>query len=104
MAAQDLPEAHARQVPAARVHEQEVVARARGEHRARALQVLAHRALGGAPERHHALAPPLARHRDGARLEVDAAALEPAHLGDAQPARVRQLEHGAVAQREQAVA
>src|SRR5262245_22071412 len=79
--AQDLPEPHAAQPAAARVHEQQVVAGFGGEHRTPALEVLAQRALGRATERDHALPPALARDRDASPVEVEPAPLDAAGLG-----------------------
>jgi hypothetical protein len=57
-------------------------------------------ALGGAAERHRALLVALADHRHGAAGEIEMGRLDAQELGDAQAARIRQLEQRPVAQRQ----
>ncbi len=97
---QDPPESGAPERAAPRVHEHRLVTRPRGQHRPAALEPLAQRRARLASERNRALAIALARHRHGARAQVEARALESGQLGHPQPARVRQLEQRAVAERE----
>src|SRR3954447_707547 len=50
------------------------------------------------PERDGALLAALAEHADGAPLEVDVIAIQPAQLADTDPGGIEQLEHSLVAQ------
>src|SRR5439155_26801480 len=87
---EDLPEPHAAQGTALRIDEHRVVPEPGGaaaapagishERRSAVLQVVAQRALGGAPERNFPLLVPLAGHPQQTPGQVDPGALEAAEL------------------------
>jgi hypothetical protein len=100
VALDDVPELLARHPVAARGHEQRVGRACAEQRRPRVAQVALDPAVRDFAERHEPFLRALAHHAHDALVEPDLDGLQRDELAHAQPARIHQLEHRAIAQAE----
>src|SRR5262252_3331248 len=104
VAGQDLPEAHPAELPTEAVHEYRGLGPAARKLRPSCLEIAPECPRRSTAEGHESLLVPLSHHVQEPVLEIDGFERQARDLRGAQPARVRELEHGAVAQLERLLA
>src|SRR5882724_9011448 len=95
-----LPEPLTRQAARARAQEKEWRTSTFSEYFPAVLQVILQRLLRGNTNRYHALFVTFATHQNVSHVELEVFQASVRNFGDANAAGVKQLQHGAIAQRE----